>query len=140
MRVIAPLAIALTLATAAQADTFRALNRHEVNPLPNGDFEVVSRVGAGPAQFWCGAGDYALRALGVASNARVYLVQGPAPSLTEPGKKAVTFSLMPPAAADARSSVGQLFLSLDAVGDSLSAAVAQQYCYDHFGERNPRFP
>lgn len=134
------LAIALTIATAAQADPFRALNRHEVNALPNGDFEVISRVGAGPAQFWCGAGDYAIRALGVASNTRVYLVQDRAPSQTEPGRTAVTFSLTPPASVDQRSSVGQLFLSLDAIGDNLSAVVAQQYCYDHFGERNPRFP
>lgn len=140
MRLIAPLAIALTLATAAQADTFRALNRHHVNALPNGDFEVISRVGAGPAQFWCGAGDYTIRALRAPSNTRVYLVQAPAPSRTEPGKTAITFSLTPPASADARSSAQQLFLSMKAVGDNLSAVSAQQYCYDHFGERNPRFP
>ena len=140
MRFIAPLVIALTLATGAQADTFRALNRHHVNALPDGDFEVISRVGAGPAQFWCGAGDYVIRALRAPSTTRVYLVQGPAPSLTEPGKKALTFSLTPPTAADARSSVQQLFLSLNAVGDNLSAVSAEQYCYDHFGERNPWFP
>ncbi|TNF63616.1 MAG: hypothetical protein EP307_04720 [Rhodobacteraceae bacterium] len=101
---------------------------------------MISRVGAGPAQYWCGAGDYAIRALRAPSNARVYLVQGPAPSRTEPGKKAVTFSLTPPPAAADRSQVQQLFLSLKAIGDNLSAVAAQQYCYDHFGEHNPRFP
>ena len=141
MRLTAALALALTLATtAAQADTFRALNRPHVNALPNGDFEVVSRVGAGPAQFWCAAGDYTIRALRAPSASRVYLVQRTGPSVTEPGRKAVTFSLRKPPTTDERSQLGRYFLSLTAVGENLNAALAQQYCYDHLGEHDPRFP
>lgn len=116
------------LSGAAQAQ-FRADNWHEVYLLPSGNFEVIQRPGSGPSQFWCAAGDFARHALGAAANRPVYLARGRGPSLTQPGQRSVIFSLQPPQAALDRRSA-PLTLDLDAIGDSLRAAFAYQYCLD----------
>ena len=105
---------------------WKAHNRHDVYPLDNGIFEVVSEVGSGPIDFWCGAGDYAYRELRTASVQRVYMWRGIGPSVTRPGKKAIQFSLTPPPGADIRPSVT---FSLHDVGDNLRAGAAQQFCF-----------
>jgi len=126
------LVAALALPGAAQA--FRADNFLEVNPIPGGDFEVVSRPGSGAQDFWCAAGDYARSQLGVAANRRIYIAEGRSPSLTRPGYTAVQFTLTPPEEALDRTS-RPITLDIEDVGDSLRAASASQYCYDRFEER-----
>lgn len=103
-----------------------ALNRHEVNQISDGVFEVVSRPGSGAADFWCGAGDYATAVLRVSATQRVYLWAARGASVSRPGAKAVQFSLSVPPSGPAPQSYS---LSVKAVGDSLTAAAARQYCY-----------
>ncbi|MFK7752811.1 MAG: hypothetical protein AB8B51_09690 [Sedimentitalea sp.] len=108
------------------AGAWRAINQHEVFDVAPGVFEVVSRVGAGPSDYWCGAGDYVRRSIGAASNQRIYLYKAIGPSVARPGKKAVQFALSPPPGGAIEPG---LTLSVTATGDRLSAAFAHQYCY-----------
>lgn len=127
MKRVSTLILALATALApGWASAWWAYNRHEVLPVSNGVFEVVSEVGSGAQQFWCAAGDYAYRALGAAAAQRIYIVRAIGPSQTRPGRKSVQFSLVPPPGADTEP---RLSLSVKAVGDNLRAAAAQQYCF-----------
>ncbi|PJE34715.1 hypothetical protein CVM52_20860 [Pseudooceanicola lipolyticus] len=117
----AALALLPTLGSA-----WTAYNRHEVVPLGDGVFEVVSEVGSGPTDFWCGAGDYAYRQMRAAAVQRLYLWRAIGPSVSRPGRKAVQFSLTPPPGADLQPGFA---LSMNDVGDNLRAGAAQQYCY-----------
>lgn len=124
----AVLCTALAMAVMPSAGSaWRAWNQHDVYPVSEGVFEVVSEVGSGATDFWCGAGDYAYRALRTKGVQRVYIWRAIGPSVTKPGKKAVQFSLTPPSGADTSSRIS---LSVKAVGDNLRAAMAQQYCFD----------
>jgi len=121
------LALGIALAaTSANADIWRAVNQHEVAALKGGGFEVISEVGAGAADYWCGAGDYVRRRLGARGTQRIYISRALGPSVARPGKSSVQFVLTPPPGADTST---RLSLSVKAVGDNLSAAMAQQYCY-----------
>jgi hypothetical protein len=131
--ILSAAALALALPQLANAQ-HRAPNFHTVYPLSGGAFEVVSEPGSGAAQLWCGAADYALRRLGVASNQRIYLVRGIGPAANEAGRRSVVFSLTPPAGVNPATARNPLSLSLRGEGDSLSSASAVQYCRDHLGE------
>lgn len=121
-------ALALSVAILPNiATAWQAWNQHEVYPLSNGVFEVVGRPGSGAADYWCAAGDYAYRNLRTASVQRVYIYRGIGPSVSEPGRKAIQFSLTPPAGANTEPG---FTLSMHRVGDNMRAAAAQQYCYD----------
>ena len=127
MKVHVTIALAATLALApGWAGAWRAFNAHEVLPVSPGVFEVVSEVGSGAMDYWCSAGDYAYRGMGSASTQRVYIWRGLGPSVNRPGKKAIQFSLTPPAGADTEPA---LTLSMHDVGDNLRASTAQQFCF-----------
>ncbi|WP_240482169.1 hypothetical protein [Ruegeria marisrubri] len=96
--------------------------------LQNGVFEVVNHFGSAPKDYWCGAGDYAIRVLRTPATQRVYLWQAVGPSVAEPGKKGVQFSLQPPAGADTSPGYS---VSVKRVGDNMPASMAQNYCYDN---------
>ncbi|MHA6262459.1 hypothetical protein ACXYMO_04590 [Arenibacterium sp. CAU 1754] len=134
------LAIAVGAAVAvapASSSAWRALNRHEVFPVSKGVFEVVSLVGSGAQDYWCGAGDYAISQLRVRGNQRIYIWGAIGPSVNRPGKKAVQFSLTPPPNVDLEP---RLTMSVKAVGDNMRAAMALQYCYgDDPFDRFPRW-
>ena len=104
-----------------------AWNRHEVEPVSDGVFEVIGEVGSGAQNYWCGAGDYAIRVLGVEPARRIYTWRGLGPSVTRPGRKAMQFAFAPPKGADTST---PLSLSLHRVGDNLNASMAQNYCYE----------
>jgi len=70
-----------------------------------------------------------MRHLGVGATQRVYLWAALGPSQTVAGKKAVQFSLSVPPSGPAPQSYS---LSVKAVGDSLTAAAAQKYCFVDF--------
>ena len=125
---LATLLVALPLPAAA----WWAWNRHEVYPVSEQAFEVVSRVGSGPQDFWCAAGDFARRVLRVPAPTRVYLWRGVGQSVNRPDRKSVQFALEPPPGADTSTSYS---LTIRREGDNLSAALAQQYCYG--GEFDP---
>lgn len=125
--ILAAAALAMMLPGAALA--VRAWNGLEVIPLTDRSFEVVGRVGAGPSDYWCGAGDFARRYLRTPVTARIYLSRPIGPSVARPGRNAVHFSLDAPEGVSTRTG---LTLDLKATGDNLSASFASNYCYDRF--------
>lgn len=118
--------VALIALTPGWASAFRSQTRNEVNPVSDGVWEVVQRPGTSASDYWCSAGDFAIRQLGAAATQRVYLWRALGPSATQSGKAAVQFSFSAPAGANTTPGYS---LSVKAVGDNLTAAAAQQYCY-----------
>lgn len=115
-------------ASPGAALAFFALNRLEVVPLSNGVFEVVGRVGSAAADFWCGAGDYAISHLRAPASQRIYMWSAIAPSQTRPGRNAIQFALSEPPG----GAVSPGFtLSMKRVGDNMRASQAQGYCRAH---------
>ncbi|KIC13803.1 hypothetical protein [Leisingera sp. ANG-Vp] len=118
----------------AAASAWRALNRHEVLPVSQGVWEVVSRVGSGPQDYWCGIGDFAVRQLRAPVNQRIYVWKGVGPSVNRPGRKAVQFAFGAPPGADTSS---RLSLNIREPGDNLMVSSAQKYCYDFLPGKDP---
>lgn len=120
----------LMLSVPTWALSWYAWNRYEVFPISDSVFEVVERPGSagGANDYWCGAGDYAQRVLKTRTNQKIYIWKAIGKSVTKPGNRAVQFSLNAPANASASPGYS---LSVRAVGDSLSTAAAQRYCYDN---------
>lgn len=118
---------ALVLAVPQMALAWRAANGTEVNPVSQTTFEVIPHGRSGPSEFWCGAGDFAIRALGTSATQRIYISRAVGPSQTRPGSKAVEFSLSPPP--EAEGFQAGYSLSVKSAGDSLDAAMAQRYCF-----------
>lgn len=126
---LAQIAGAAALAViAGPALAWQAENRHDVNPLPGGGFEVVGRPGSGPVDYWCAAGDYGLRVLGTSGTRRIYITRARGPSVTSGRKSAVHFALELPQGTAPHTGV---FLTVRRAGSSLSTAVALNYCLDH---------
>ena len=119
------LAMALLLAPALPATAGGAMAYDAVG-LDGGVFEVLETRGPSAADFWCGAGQYAIRELGKPVSQRIYVWRGRGDSLSEPGRRAVQFSF----AAPPGGSVQSLSNSVDLVGNNLSTAQAQQHCFD----------
>lgn len=131
------IALAATVMWPAQAEAWRAWNFLRVNPETQAEFEVIRRGGAGAADLWCAAGDYAMRVLRVPATTRIYLVEGPHTARTERNRIAVSFSLVAP---DGTDTSRRFVLRSDAIGDNLSATFAQQYCYNGLGDERRLFP
>jgi hypothetical protein len=118
----------------AQA-TWRARNTMRVAPDPArpDTAAVISRAQAGPSDFWCAAGDYAVRRLGAAPTDRVYILRGEGPSPVSFGRSAVTFTTDPPPELADGPRPGPetgYALSLETPGFNLRAAHARGYCPD----------
>lgn len=106
-----------------------------VRAVPGGaqEFEVLNHPGAGPQMYWCAAGAYAQRNMGLGPLQKVYLVQGRAPAQTKAGWQAVTFttdSHHPVVAMLPDNGKSDLFLSLTKKGYALSSDSARNYCFD----------
>ena len=85
---------------------------------PSG-FSVPYRGLSGPTDFWCAAGDFAIRALGQRSDALIYRTS----ALPRASGAGMTFSL------DPQASVGKTgLLLLGGTGDGITAALAQSFC------------
>lgn len=110
----------------AQAQ-WRAMNGSEVFPLSNGRFEVVNRNNSRTQEYWCAAGDYAIARLRTSATQRIYIQVPIGPSKSRPGRKAVQFSLSPPASGPAPQSYS---LTVKTVGETLTASFARNYCFD----------
>ena len=119
-------AVGLACAPVA-ALAWTADNRLDVNPLPNGDFEVIGDPGSGGSDYWCAAGDYALVVLGAQGTDRVYITRGRGTPETSNRKSGVQFSLTAPATAPQGL---QLFMDMRRVGDNLGVTFARNYCLD----------
>ena len=127
LRSVKVLALAGLVVAPTVALPWRAWNRHEVLPVSDGVWEVVSEIGSGATDYWCGAGDYAIRQLRTSATQRIYIWQAIGPSVNRPGKKSVQFALSAPAGAD--TSVGYS-VTVKRAGDNMTASMAQKYCYD----------
>lgn len=104
---------------ALPADAFMAQNRLVVESAPGGQFEVPYRGLSGVADFWCAAGDYVLRGLGLPADTRIFRVSSP----PRRGGQGITFSLSPEEA----KTTGLQLLSGE---NSLSASFARQLCWN----------
>ncbi|APG46282.1 hypothetical protein PhaeoP97_00849 [Phaeobacter porticola] len=80
------------------AFAFRAINKLEVVPAGQNQFEVIGRAGAFKPDYWCAAGDYTRRSLGLSWQTKIYAVDGIGASITTGARSAVRFTLDPVAA------------------------------------------
>ncbi len=120
-------AAACALAWPAAGVAFVAENSLPVNAVSTAEFEVVARGGTGSKAYWCAAAEYAT-SQGAKANTRLYVVEGPGPSASTPGRTAVRFTT-DPGAAGVTPVNPSLVLSVSVVGDNLSVVSARQYCY-----------
>ncbi len=124
----AALAMLIVIPGIAQAVGFgiavRPAFRTTVTPLPNGVYEVAAIGTSAPVAYWCGIGDYAIRTLRTKSNQRIYIAGAYVPKA-----RTVQFSLTPPEGADTSPGYS---VTVKRVGANMTAASAQDYCYDNF--------
>ncbi|MFC3615811.1 hypothetical protein ACFORG_18835 [Lutimaribacter marinistellae] len=99
---------------------------YEVYPVSPESFEVVTTKGPAAGDYWCGAGQFTIAQLGRSSTQDIYVVRGRGASSSAPGETSVLFSFQPPAGGEVES----LSNSVDLIGNALSAAQAQAYCFD----------
>jgi len=98
-----------------------------VEPVNNVVFEVVARgSGTGP-DYWCGAADFARRALGAGWSDMIYIARGRGQSVTTGRRSSVQFTL-DPAAAGITPIEPSLSLNALKVGDNMSVTQANGYC------------
>ncbi|SFT67305.1 hypothetical protein [Sedimentitalea nanhaiensis] len=109
----------------AQAFTSRSGVR--VNPVNAAVFEVVPRSGGGGDLYWCGAADYAQRALKASWQARVYVARAMGPSETMNKRSAVQFTL-DPQAAGITPTESSLSINSMKVGESMTVQQGFYYC------------
>ncbi|MEO0389396.1 MAG: hypothetical protein AAF218_00500 [Pseudomonadota bacterium] len=123
------LALALLPGAALTATVGEELSRLTINPLPGQDFEVVETMSMGAAEFWCAAASYNELRRGGPDSAMLYVRSPRGPSITQPGRKGVVFTLDP---AGLPSTGSQLSLNVDQPGLSLRSSQARRYCRDAF--------
>ncbi|MCB2093529.1 MAG: hypothetical protein KDE11_03910 [Rhodobacteraceae bacterium] len=109
----------LALLVTAPAHAFIAQNGLVVAPGGTGGFAVAYRGPSGASDFWCAAGDYAIRGLHLAPGRIIYRATDTPRRSGAP----MRFSLDP---ASAAASTGIAQLGADDAG--LSAGMAQSFC------------
>ncbi len=116
------------LALPATAQSFRAENRVTVTPVTGG-FEAFEGGGMGARSLWCAAADYAKEVRGASGTQRLYVKTARGPSVTQPNRKAVSFTLDPTGLTP--STVLVLGPSIRTPGANLSVDHAYSFCADH---------
>lgn len=114
-RIAAAAFLAAILAQPASA--FMARNDLIVTPTAEGRFEVPYRGLSGASDFWCAAGDYVVRELGLPADTEIFRVSAP-PRRSGQG---IAFGLSPEGA----TATGLALLS---GGPGVTAAHARQLC------------
>lgn len=116
-----PLALLLALTLAAPVQAFTAQNGQTVQPAADG-FTAIWRGGrAGAADFWCAAGDYAIRSLHLGPTTRIYRASPPPRRLGE----GMRFTLDP-----AQGTPHTGLAILGAQDGGITAGHAQSLCKD----------
>ena len=118
---------AVLLALPMSAEAFSARRHMRVYPVDELVFEVIAPTAAVAGDYWCGAADYAQRALGAPWTARIYIVRGRGPSVTTGRRTAVQFTLQPEAAG-VRPIEPVFVMNLMKPGDNMSVAHAMRFC------------
>jgi hypothetical protein len=121
--ILAALIASASAASAVPSSWFRATNGMWVQPAPETPrkFYVPWKGDPGPAAFFCAAGDYVIRRLGMPQSTRIF-------RLSEPPRRAgegIWFSLDPEGAA---SRTGVTILLSPGPSNSLSAAASKSFC------------
>ena len=109
------------------AAAFTAQNGMTVVRQSQTEIEVIYRARRVDTDYWCAAGDYALRVLGASGTQRIYITRGRGTPETSDRLQSVQFSLTLPAGVEPQDG---LFLKMKQVGDNLGVAFAQNYCLD----------
>ena len=117
--------LSLTLIITASASLADNRSRTQGFVLPDGTIEAVPNFSEDQL-YWCGA--YEAARLIASGTDRLYVIQGPGPSQSVPGRAGVIFSLTPPPGAQQ----AQFTNSVEIIGNNLSVAQAGQTC----NERN----
>lgn len=88
------LALATGLSASMAEAEFLARNRMSANPIPAkaGLFEVFQRATAGAPDYFCVAGEYVRFGKRLHASTDIYVLRGPGPSVTRPGRRSVIFS------------------------------------------------
>ncbi|MCT8159333.1 hypothetical protein [Pseudoruegeria sp. SHC-113] len=118
--------------TSSGPPAFIAQNSLQViaNPSRPVDFEVLQQSPNGPSDYWCAAGDYAMRKLGVPSTARIYLRKPIGPAEFRSGRNAIGYTVDPSPELSQRASVlpSRLTMSINRVGENWGAEHARFTC------------
>lgn len=127
MNAISYAALALLVgALPAGAETFRAINWLNVSAITATEFEVVLKPGASSRGVWCAASDYSWRRLGRYKKTELIVKTSTGPSVTQPGRNGVVFTI-DPNQVDAAPT--RLFIvTTKRVGASMSVGHAQMFC------------
>jgi len=115
------------LAFPALAQAFTAIPGVRVNPVNEAVFEVIPEGSGDIAGFWCGASEFARRALGADWQDTVYVLRGRGDSVTTNRSAAAHFTLDPKAIGLGPAPQGWLRMGLKA-GDRMSVQSAHSYC------------
>ncbi|MFV1527860.1 MULTISPECIES: hypothetical protein [unclassified Phaeobacter] len=126
------IAAALALSACAEATPTGhvTVDQARVFALPDGSFEVVPPQGAVRSAFWCGAADYARRALGADWGQSIYVARGIGEGVAVNRKSTVHFSLSPVASDRPDSWLKRT--NAYRVGDRLSVQEADHQCTTAF--------
>ncbi|MDE4274311.1 hypothetical protein PXK58_08295 [Phaeobacter gallaeciensis] len=116
------------LGLAGAADAFTSRKSARVNPVSEQVFEVVPIAGGTGLDYWCGAGDYAVRALGAPMSAMVYVSRAMGPSDTTNRRSAVQFTLDANMLAGAEPITNPPINRLN-VGDAMQVRAALSFCH-----------
>lgn len=108
----------------AIAEEFRAVNRLNVSAPSAAQIQVFGPAELWARGYWCAAGDYAFRRLGLGITDRLTVV---APY--EKGQQSVTFSAANPSSGSGSPTV--LASTIRNTGSTLSVGQARGYCQDH---------
>lgn len=105
----------------------RTVYRQNVYPVGDGVFEVVIESSQTSSGYWCGASDYARRALGAGWNDRIYVYRGMAEGVVADRRSTVLFTMTPPqGAAPDQPAVSRV--NAYRPGQSLTVRSAQSQC------------
>jgi len=109
------------------ASAFSGRNGTKVAQVNKAVFEVVTRSSGSGPEFWCGAADYARRALGAGWKTEIYIARGRGVSVTTGRRSSVQFTITPDAAGVTPIPPTLSLNSLKA-GDHMSVQKANNYC------------
>ena len=128
---------AVICAALPSAAAFLAVNRLNVVPINQTTFEVLETRGAGAADMWCAAADYARRAGLDAPRKRMYILEPRGDARTVAGYKGVVFTTSPDE--ELRNTPTSYSVSVKRRGENLAISHAYDFCRQFFDDFRDRF-